>query len=69
LIDDLIRHPDHPDGQLLPLGYHEQFKAADSEQIWARVCCDFIDSLTEDYLLRFHQRIFGSASSALLDFF
>ena len=56
-------------GQLLPLGYRERFDAAASEKVQARLCCDYLDSLTEEYLLRFHQRIFGSAPSVLMDFF
>jgi len=56
-------------GRLLPLRYREHFDAATSEKAQVRLCCDFLDSLTEEYLLRFHQRIFDSALSVLMDFF
>jgi len=58
------------DGEdLLPWGYREEFALTRETTAKARICCDFIASMTEEYALRFYQRLFESDRGVLTDFF
>lgn len=44
------------------------FAAADSDTTRARVACDFIAGMTDQFAERLHERLFGSSRVALLDY-
>lgn len=55
--------------ELFPWDYRDKFASASESHERARICCDFIAAMTEEYALRFYQRLFESDRGVLTDFF
>lgn len=54
---------------LFPLEYQDRAFSTLKTCEKARVCCDFIAGMTEEHILRFYERLFGSSRGLLTDFF
>lgn len=55
--------------ELMPWDYFEKYQSSLTIKDQKRICCDYVCSLTEEYLLRFYQRLFESDRGVLTDFF
>jgi len=65
IFEELIGHGH----ELLPWDYQEMFLNTEEPHERARICCDFIAAMAEDYALRFYRRLFESERGLLTDFF
>lgn len=65
LFEELINSGD----KLMPWDYREEYNKAPDPNHKARICCDYIAGMTEEYALRFYQRLFESNRGVLSDFF
>jgi dGTPase len=69
VIESLFKEVMNDGEELLPWDYRNEFVSTREANAKARICCDFIASMTEEYALRFYQRLFESDRGVLTDFF
>ena len=53
--------------QVLPLAYREEVDAADTDEERTRIVADLISSMTEQQLLKTHQRLTGLSPGSVMD--